>query len=160
MSVSPIPAGYSTLTPYVIVKKAAEAIEFYKKAFGATEVMRFAGPDGSVAHAEIRIGTSMLMLGEECPQWGALAPQTPGSSPVGLCVYVDNVDAVFQQALDCGATVKQPVRDQFYGDRSGQLIDPFGHSWSVATHIEDVSAEEMQRRGDEFMKQQQPSQAA
>lgn len=155
MSVSAIPAGYPPLTPYLIVKEAAKAIEFYKEIFGATETLRISGPGGSVAHAELRIGSSVIMLGEECPQWGAMAPQTPGSSPVGMYLYVENVDAMFQKALDNGATLKHPLQDKFYGDRSGALIDPFGHSWSLATHIEDVSAEELNRRSEAFMKQQQ-----
>ena len=144
--VKPIPEGYHAITPYLSIKGASDAIEFYKAAFGATEIMRFDGPGGSVCHAEIKIGDSPVMLGDENPEWGAVSPQTLGGTPAGLCIYVPNVDEVFNQAVATGAKVERPVQDQFYGDRSGTVIDPFGHKWTVATHIEDVSAEEMQRR--------------
>ena len=145
-----IPEGYSTLTPYLNIKGAVEAIEFYKKAFGAKEITRLTMPDGSIAHAEIEIGDSKIMLAEENPQWGNLGPLTLGGSPVTLCLYVEDVDAVFAQALKEGATViaGMEVKDQFYGDRAGSLTDPFGHKWSIMTHIEDVSTEEMQKRMD------------
>ena len=145
-----IPEGYSTLTPYLNIKGAVEAIEFYKKAFGAKEITRLTMPDGSIAHAEIEIGDSKIMLAEENPQWGNLSPLALGGSPVTLCLYVEDVDAVFAQALKEGATViaGMEVKDQFYGDRAGSLTDPFGHKWSIMTHIEDVSTEEMQKRMD------------
>lgn len=145
-----IPEGYSTLTPYLNIKGAVEAIEFYKKAFGAKEITRLTMPDGSIAHAEIEIGDSKIMLAEENPQWGNLSPLALGGSPVTLCLYVEDVDAVFAQALKEGAKViaGMEVKDQFYGDRAGSLTDPFGHKWSIMTHIEDVSTEEMQKRMD------------
>ncbi|WP_321425818.1 VOC family protein [uncultured Bacteroides sp.] len=145
-----IPEGYSTLTPYLNIKGAVEAIEFYKKAFGAKEITRLTMPDGSIAHAEIEIGDSKIMLAEENLQWGNLSPLALGGSPVTLCLYVEDVDAVFAQALKEGAKViaGMEVKDQFYGDRAGSLTDPFGHKWSIMTHIEDVSTEEMQKRMD------------
>jgi PhnB protein len=146
MSVSHTPAGYHTATPYLIVKGAAAAIEFYKAVFGATEVVRMAGPDGTVMHAEIKIGDSFVMLAEENPHWGGKSPQALGGSPVGLCLYFPDVDARFAAATAAGASVMRPVRDQFYGDRSGTVIDPFGHVWTIATHIEDVAPDEMDRR--------------
>jgi PhnB protein len=152
MSVSFQPAGYHTATPYLIVKGAADAIEFYKKAFGATEVLRMAGPDGSVMHGEIKIGDSIIMLGEENQQWGALGPQSLGGSPVGLCVYYPDVDARFATAVAAGAKVERPLKDQFYGDRSGTVVDPYGHKWTLATHVEDVAPEEMGRRFEAEMK--------
>jgi PhnB protein len=145
MAVKPIPDGYHSVTPYLIVKGAAQAIEFYKKAFGATELMRFPGPNNTVAHAEIKIGDSPVMLADE----GAAeykSPQSVGGTPVSLMIYVPDVDKVYNQAISAGAKQSRPVQDQFYGDRSGNLIDPFGHVWTVATHKEDVSMEEMQRR--------------
>jgi PhnB protein len=152
MSVSFQPAGYHTATPYIIVKGAADAIEFYKKAFGATEIMRMAGPNGAIMHAEIKIGDSIIMLGEENPQWGALSPQSLGGSPVGLCIYYPDVDARFATALAAGAKVERPLVDQFYGDRSGTVVDPYGHKWTLATHIEDVAPDEMDRRFQAEMK--------
>jgi PhnB protein len=148
MKVQASPKGYHTLTPYINVKGAAEAIEFYKKAFGAKEVTRMTMPDGSIGHAEIEIGDSKIMLAEENEQWGNLSPKTLGGSAVCLCLYVEDVDAVFAKALQEGATVtgEMTVKDQFYGDRTGSLTDPFGHQWSIMTHIEDVSFEEMQKR--------------
>jgi len=145
-----IPEGYNTLTPYLNIKGADKAIEFYEKAFGAKEIMRLSAPDGTVAHAEIEIGDSKFMLAEENPQWGTLSPLSLGGSPVTLCLYVEDVDAVFAKALKEGATVTDgmEVKDQFYGERAGSLTDPFGHKWSIMTHIEDVSTEEMQRRMD------------
>ena len=148
--VQAIPQGFHTLTPYINIKGAVEAIEFYKKAFGAKEVERMLMPDGSIAHAVIEVGDSKIMLAEENAQWGNLSPQTLGGSPVCLCLYVEDVDAVFAKALQEGATVtgEMQVKDQFYGDRAGSLTDPFGHKWSIMTHIEDVSPEEMQKRMD------------
>ena len=146
--VQAIPKGYNTLTPYINVKNADEAIEFYKRAFGAREVGRITMPDGSIAHAEIAIGDSKIMLAEENAEWGNASPETLGGSPVCLCLYVEDVDAVFARALEEGAIVsgEMVVKDQFYGDRTGSLTDPFGHKWSIMTHIEDVSFEEMQKR--------------
>lgn len=143
-----IPTGYNSLTSYINVNGAVEAIVFYKKAFGAKEVGRILMPDGTIAHAELEIGDSKIMLSEENLQWGNLSPKTLGGSPVCLCLYVKDVDAVFARALQEGATVTgdMEVKDQFYGDRTGSLTDPFGHKWSVMTHIEDVSFEEMQKR--------------
>ena len=148
--VQAIPKGYHTLTPYINIKGAVEAIEFYKKAFGAKEVGRILMPDGSIAHAEIEIGDSKIMLAEENVQWGNLSPQTLGGSPVCLCLYVEDVDAVFARALQEGATVtgEMEVKDQFYGDRAGSLTDPFGHKWSIMTHKEDVAFDELQKRMD------------
>ena len=143
-----IPKGFSALTPYISVKNAIEAIAFYKRAFGATEIGRISMPDGSIAHAELEIGGSKLMIAEENVQWGNLSPQTLGGSPVSLCLYVEEVDAVFARAIAEGAKVtgEMEVTDQFYGDRAGSLTDPFGHKWSIMTHIEDVSFDEMQTR--------------
>lgn len=146
MSVKPIPEGYHSVTPYLICAGAAKAIEFYKQAFGATELVRMAGPDGKVGHAEVQIGDSIVMLADEHPQMGAVGPLTIGGTPVGLCVYVADVDAVFQRAIAAGAKEERPLQNQFYGDRSGTLIDPFGHKWTIATHIEDVTPEEMEKR--------------
>jgi PhnB protein len=148
--VKPIPDGYHVVTPYLIVKGAAGAIDFYKQIFGATERMRMAGPDGHVGHAELEIGDSCVMLADETPSMGALAPQTIGGSPVRLLIYVEDVDAVVAAATAAGAKLVRPVADQFYGDRAGGFEDPFGHYWHVATHKEDVSPEEMQRRAAAF----------
>jgi PhnB protein len=154
MAVKAIPDGYHTATPYLIVKGAGDALEFYKKALGATEIMRFPGPDGRVMHAEIKIGDSMLMLADENPAMGARSPKTLGGSPISIMLYVEDADARFNQAVAAGAKVVRPLMDQFYGDRSGIVEDPFGHSWSISTHKEDVPAEEMQRRAEAFMKKQ------
>jgi PhnB protein len=144
--VKPIPEGYRTATPYLIVNGAASAIEFYKKAFKATEVMRFAQPDGKVGHAEILIGDSRIMLADEYHEMGHRSPQSFGGSPVSIHLYVEDVDALASQAVSAGAKVKQPVKDQFYGDRSGTFEDPFGHVWHISTRKEDLSLEEMQKR--------------
>lgn len=143
---------YHTVTPYLIVKDAAAAIEFYKAAFGATEIMRMAGPDGTIMHAELKIGDSAIMMGEENLKWGSRSPLSLGGTPAGICVYFPDVDAKFTGAVAAGAKVLRPVMDQFYGDRSGTVTDPFGHQWTIATHIEDVSAEEMGRRFQAEMK--------
>lgn len=146
MSVPPIPAGYHSITAYLVVQDAARAIEFYKSVFGAVELFRLtAGPD-KIAHAELQIGDSRIMLADEFPDMDALGPGHYGGSPVSLLIYVPDSEEVFFKALDAGATLKRPLVDQFYGDRSGMVVDPFGHTWSIATHIEDVSPEEMQRR--------------
>ena len=144
--VKPIPDGYHTITPYLSIKGAAGAIDFYKKAFGATEVMRLAQPDGRVGHAELQLGDSRIMLADEFPEMGFRGPLSLGGSSVTIHLYVEDVDAVARQAVAAGAKMLRPVQDQFYGDRSGTLTDPFGHLWMVATHKEDVSVEEMQKR--------------
>ena len=142
--VPPIPAGYHSVTPYLVLDGAAKAIDFYKQAFDATELFRMPMPDGKVAHAEIKIGNSPVMLADASEEFKG--PSSFGGTPVSLMIYVEDVDRVFRQALAQGATQLRPVVDQFYGDRSGTLVDPFGHVWTVATHIEDVSSEEMERR--------------
>jgi PhnB protein len=146
MAVKPIPDGYHTVTPYLIIDGAAAAIEFYKKAFAATEVMRMAMPGGKVGHAEIQIGDSRVMLADEFPAMGARSPRAFGGTPVSLLLYVPDVDALFNRAVAAGAKVTKPLADQFYGDRSGTLTDPFGHQWTIATHKEDVPPDEMKRR--------------
>lgn len=146
MAVKPIPDGYHTVTPYLVVNGGPSALEFYKKVFGATEVYRFDGPDGKLAHAEIRIGDSIVMLSDEVSEMGFRGPQALGGSPVGIMLYVEDCDQMFNRAVAAGATVKKPLEDQFYGDRSGTLEDPFGHLWTIATHKEDVTPEELQRR--------------
>jgi PhnB protein len=144
--VKPIPDGYPQLTPYICVDNAAKAIEFYKEVFGAQERMRMPGPDGKIGHAELQIGSGLLMLSDEHPEFGARSPRMIGGTPATLSLYIEDVDAVFRKALDAGAKQLRPVENQFYGDRSGQFEDPFGHKWSVATHIEDVAPDEMERR--------------
>jgi PhnB protein len=144
--VQAIPAGYAGVTPYLIVRGAARAIEFYKKAFGAVELMRFPAPGNKIGHAEIRIGEGVVMLADESPEMGHNSPQTLGGTAITLMFYVADVDAQFAKALAAGGTVKQPLKDQFYGDRSGTITDPFGHIWTIATHTEDLSPEEVQRR--------------
>jgi PhnB protein len=144
--VSPVPAGYSTVTPHLVLRDAAKAIDFYKKAFGAKERMRMGGPDGKIGHAELQIGSSVVMCADEMPEMGASAPQTVGGSPVHIFLYLPNVNKVFDQAVRAGATVAMPLTDMFWGDRYGKLTDPFGHKWGLATHIEDVSPKEMARR--------------
>ena len=153
MAVQPIPEGYRSITPYLIVRGAAEAIDFYQKAFGATELMRLEGAPGIVAHAELQMGDSRIMLADEQPAIGAFAPQTPGSSAMSLHLYVENVDEVVPRAEQAGAKITRPLTDQFYGDRTATLEDPFGHVWTVATHVEDVPPEEIDRRMAELMKQ-------
>jgi PhnB protein len=145
-AVSYIPDGYHTVTPHLAVRNAAKALEFYAKAFGAEELFRMPGPGGVIMHAEVRIGDSNIMLGEEDPQRGATSPQTIGGSPVGLLIYVKDVDASFARAEKAGCTVQMPPTDMFWGDRYGKLVDPFGHHWSLATHKEDVSPEDMAKR--------------
>jgi PhnB protein len=142
----PIPDGYHTITPYLVVKGAAKAIDFYKKAFGATELSRMDGPNGTIAHAELKIGDSPIMLADEAPQMGYSAPAPNSRTPVGLMIYVEDVDKTAARAIAAGIKTERPVEDQFYGERSGNFIDPFGHRWTIATHKEDVSKEEMDRR--------------
>lgn len=146
MAVKPIPDGYHSVTPYLIVKGAAKAIDFYKTAFGATELMRMPGPNDTVMHAEIKIGDSPIMLADEQESGPYRNPLAFGGTPVSLMIYFDDVDTVFNRAVSLGAKSTRPVQDQFYGDRSGNLTDPFGHVWTIATHKEDVSAEEMGKR--------------
>ena len=145
-TVKPIPEGFEGVTPYLAIKGAADAIEFYKRAFGAVESMRLAGPDGRVGHAEIKIGKANIMLADEHPEIGFLSPRTLGGSPVTIHIYVEDVDRLAAQAEAAGAKVRRAVADQFYGDRGGAFEDPFGHVWYFATHKEDVSSEEIARR--------------
>jgi PhnB protein len=146
MAVKPVPDGYHTATPYLIVNGAAGAIEFYQKAFGATELMRFSMPGGKIGHAEIKIGDSPIMLADEYPEMGYKGPQSLGGSPVSIMLYVEDVDSFFNRAVAAGAAIKEAVQDKFYGDRSGTLADPFGHVWHISTHKEDMSLEEMHSR--------------
>ena len=149
----PIPEGFHSVTPYLCVNDAAGALEFYKKAFGATELMRMPDPGGRIGHAEVKIGDSIIMLADEFPEMGFRSPQTLGGSPFAIYLYVEDVDAVVGQAVAAGAKLVKEVKDQFYGDRNGGLEDPFGHIWYVSTHKEDVSPEEMKRRvGEEMQK--------
>ena len=155
--VKPIPQGYRTVTPYLTVNDAARAIDFYKKAFGAQEVVRMDGPGGKIAHAEIKIGDSMIMLADEMPGSGSQSPQALHGTTSGVMLYVENADTVFNQAVSSGAQVEAPLADMFWGDRYGKLKDPFGHSWAVATHKEDVAPAEMSKRMQEAMaKMKQP----
>ena len=152
MAVKPVPEGYHTITPALTIRDAARAIEFYKEAFGAKQRGDIAkGPDGKVMHAELQIGDSVIMISDEMPEFGALSPQSTGGSSVQLHIYLNNVDAAFDRAVKAGATVTMPVMDQFWGDRYGTLKDPFGHKWSIATHVKDMSEEEMMRAMDEAM---------
>ena len=145
-TVSPIPAGHPAVSPYLIVDDAPRALEFYKKAFGAKELMRHAGPDGRIGHAEIKISDSIIMLADEHLEVNARSPKTVGGTPVSLHVYVKDVDALARQAAGAGAKTVRPVQTQFYGDRNGMLEDPFGHQWHLSTHVEDVSPAELRRR--------------
>jgi PhnB protein len=151
MATKSIPDGYHSVTPYLIIKGAADAIGFYTHAFGATELMRMPRPDGKLGHAEIRIGDSVIMLADEHPEMGYRSPQSLGGAGVSLMIYVERVDDVFKRAVTSGAKELQPIKDQFYGDRSGTLQDPYGHTWTVATHVEDIPPEEMRRRAEKFM---------
>jgi PhnB protein len=153
-SVKPIPEGYHSVTPYLAVDDAAGALEFYKQAFGARERMRMPAPGGKVGHAEIEIGGSCIMLADEYPDMGFRSPKAIGGTPVTLHLYVGDVDAVARQAVAAGAKELRPVKDQFYGDRTGTVEDPFGHVWHIATHKEDLSPDELKRRAGEAMKQQ------
>jgi PhnB protein len=150
---SPVPKGYTNVTPYLVCRNADQAIDFYKKAFGAKEKTRMLGPDGKIMHAEIVIGNAHIMLSEENADMGMPSPQSLGGSASGVMIYVPNVDKMFASATAAGATVEMPLDNQFWGDRYGKLADPFGHKWSLATHVEDMSTKEMARRGEEFFKQ-------
>jgi PhnB protein len=151
----PIPEGYHSATPYLIVKGAAEAIDFYKRTFGATETFRMADPSGGIAHAEIKIGDSVIMLADEHPNMGYRGPRSLGGSAVSIMLYVTDVDGTFDSAIKAGAKAQRPVANQFYGDRSGTLEDPFGHIWTISTHVEDVPPEEMKRRAEAAFKSAQ-----
>ncbi len=146
-----VPEGYRTVTPYLVIRDAAKAIEFYKKAFGAKETMSMPTPDGKIAHAEIKIGDSMIMISDEMPQWGTKSPETLNGTPVGIFLYVPDVDATFKLAIASGATEVMPVADQFWGDRYGKVLDPFGHQWNIATHTEDLTSEEIGERAAKAM---------
>jgi PhnB protein len=145
MSVNWVPEGYEGVTPYLICANAEAAIDFYKKAFGAVEILRI-GPPGMVAHAELKVGTAIFMLSDEHPDMGMLGPKSIGGSPVSMMIYVEDVDGFCHRAVEAGLEVIKPVADQFYGDRTGFFRDPFGHQWSFATHIEDVTPEELNAR--------------
>ena len=151
--VQAVPKGFHTLTPHLVIKGAAEAIEFYKRAFQAQEVVRMLSPEKRIIHAELKIGDSMVFIGEEFPTMGCTGPAVLGGTPVTLHLYVDDVDAVFDRAVKAGATVTMPLNNMFWGDRYGKLTDPFGHNWSIASRVEDVSPEEMQRRQESFFAQ-------
>lgn len=155
MATKSIPDGYHSITPYLIIKGAAGAIDFYKRVFGATELMRMPDPSGKIGHAEIMIGDSHIMLADEYPEMGHRSPQTLGGAGVSLMIYLDDVDEVYKRALAAGAKQVQPLKDQFYGDRSGTVQDPYGHVWTIATHVEDIAPEELQRRATEAMRQTQ-----
>jgi PhnB protein len=154
MAVKPVPDGYHSVTPYLIVKGADRAIDFYRKVFRASERMRMDGPNGTIGHAEIEIDDSVIMLADEFPDMGFRSPQSLGGAGVSLHLYVKDVDACFNQAVAAGAKALRPVQDQFYGDRSGTLEDPFGHVWTISTHKEDLSADEIRKRSEAFIKQQ------
>src|SRR5919197_914414 len=151
MAVKPIPEGYHSITPYLAVDDAAKAIEFYKQAFGAKERMRMSAPDGKIGHAELELGDSLLMLADPFPQSTSKPPNELGGTSALLFLYVEDVDAMVQQAVDAGATLDSPVEDMFWGDRSGRLTDPFGHPWQLATHVEDVPPDQMAERAKEAM---------
>lgn len=148
-----VPDGYHTVTPYLIVKNAADAIQFYQKAFGAKEIMRFAMPNGKIAHAEIQIGNSRIMLADEYIEMNAKSPEAYGGSPISMHLYVEDVDQLFEQAVAAGAKIERPIEDQFYGDRLGGLSDPFGHQWYISSRIENLTMEEMQRRSQAHKKE-------
>lgn len=152
--VNPIPVGYESAIPYLSCNDAAQAIEFYKRAFGATELMRMPDPSGRIGHAELKIGKAIIMLSDEWPEGGHRSPRSLGGSPVGIMLYFEDVDKIAQQAVAAGGKMIRELKDEFYGDRTGTLEDPFGHRWFIATHKEDVSPEEMQRRAQEVMSQQ------
>jgi PhnB protein len=160
MPVKPVPDGYPSVTTYLIVRGAARAIDFYTAAFGGVELMRLDAPGGLIGHAEVRIGNTPVMLADENPEWGVKAPQSLGGSPVHLLLYVDDCDAVFTRAIAAGGTEVRPMRDQFYGDRSGTLLDPFGHQWTIASRKEDLTVDEIKRRAQEAERAQSASGAS
>jgi PhnB protein len=149
-NIKPIPDGYHTVTPHIVVSDVAKAIEFYKKAFGAVQTVRMDGPGGMVLHAEVKIGNSAVMIAQENPEWGSKGPSTLGGSPVGLFIYGPDVDAAYKQAIDAGAKSVMEPADQFWGDRYCKVEDPFGHDWALGTHVEDVSEEDMAKRAQEL----------
>jgi len=151
MATKSIPTGYHSITPSLVVRRAADAIEFYKRAFGAEEVSRMPGPDGTIMHAELRFGDSIVMLGEENEQWGQKSPLSTNGLPISLHLYVDDADAVFENAIKAGATVRYAMEDAFWGDRYGKVADPFGHEWGIGTHVKDLTLEEMKRAADEWI---------
>ena len=151
MTTKGVPSGYHSITPSIIVRDAAKAIDFYKRAFGAEELGRHKAPDGSIMHAEIQIGDSRVMLGEENEQWGAKSPLSTNGNPGSLHIYVENADAAYDRALKAGATVKYPIEDAFWGDRYGKVTDPFGHEWALATRVKDMTPAEMEKAGNEWM---------
>jgi len=153
MTVQAVPKGYHTVTPHTTVRDAARAIEFYKQAFGAEEKGAMKGPDGKIMHAELRIGDSVIMLADEFPEFGSLSPLSTGGTGIALHIYIEDVDSAFDRAVKAGAKVDMPVADMFWGDRYGKLSDPFGHKWSIATHIRDMSSEEIGEAQEEFMRQ-------
>jgi PhnB protein len=148
---NPIPQGYHTVTPNIVVNEAAKALEFYQKAFGAEETVRMPGPDGSIMHAEFRIGDSTIMLADEMPDMGAKSPKAYGGTPVRFYVYLENVDAAWKRAVDAGAKTIMPLQDMFWGDRTGCLEDPFGHLWNLAQHVSDPTPEEMRKGQEAFL---------
>ncbi|HEY3013025.1 MAG TPA: VOC family protein [Gemmatimonadales bacterium] len=155
MAKNPIPQGYHTVTPNIVVRDAPRALEFYRKAFGADETLRMPGPDGRIMHAEFRIGDSVMMLCDEMPDMAAKSPEAYGGSPVGFYVYVEDVDAAWKRAVDAGAKPTMPLQDMFWGDRTGRLEDPFGHVWNLAQHVADLTPEEIQRGQEEFFSKAQ-----
>ncbi len=153
MPVSPIPEGYHSVTPYLVMKNAAAALEFYTKAFGAVELFRMPAPGGKIGHAEIKIGDSPVMLSDEYPDMGFKGPESLGGTPVSLMIYVEDVDTIYPQAIAAGGKELRPLQNQFYGDRSGTLADPFGHVWTISTHVENVTEEELAKRSEAAMKE-------
>ena len=151
MAVNPIPEGYPQVIPYLSIQGAGKAIDFYSNVFGFEEIVRMGGPEDKIGHAEMKLGDSVIMLSDEMPDMGNKSPKTIGGSPVTVCLYVEDVDSIYKKAIDNGATEITPLDNQFYGDRSGQFEDPFGHRWNVSSHVEDVSPEEMEKRMAEMM---------
>jgi PhnB protein len=148
MATKPVPDGYHTATPYLILDDATSALDFYKRAFGATEMHRYDAPGGKIGHAEIRVGDSVIMMADAYADMGYRSPKSYGGTPVSIMLYVENVDALFKRAVDAGAKVQRPVENQFYGDRTATIEDPFGHVWTIATHVEDLTHEEIMRRAE------------
>jgi PhnB protein len=157
--VTAVPKGYHSVTPSLVVAGAAQAIDFYKKALGAEELMRFQGPDGKIMHAEIKIGDSIVMLNDEMPDFGVRGPKAIGGSSTSLFIYKENVDAEWKRAIDAGGKEIQPLADQFWGDRGGCFEDPFGHRWWLSQHIEDLTPDQIRKRAEEFFSQMQPAHA-
>jgi len=160
ISAKPVPEGFHTATPTLVVRNAAQAIDFYKKVFGAEEIMRMPSPDGKISHAEIKIGDSIIFLSDEFPNMGGKSPQTLGGFTGGIYLYVPDVDAVFEKAVAAGGKAAMPVSDMFWGDRHGNFVDPYGHSWGVSTHTEDLSEEEMGKRAQAFYAEMEQKKSA